>query len=129
MTGIHLCSFVLLVSILKYSCEAAEVPLQDRGQSRIARSVASEKPHSGYTVEYTLVTANSPDCERSLVDEFPVRLQYRTIISGGDGGQSINNSVSEWMDSPKNMSGTLTRLKIPNNGSLHVRTLHNYSPN
>ena len=51
------------------------------------------------TVEYTLIIANSPDCEPSLVDNFPVRVQYRTIMTGGDGGQN-NSRVSEWMDSP-----------------------------
>ena len=53
--------------------------------------------------KYTLTTANSPDCERSLVgDNSPVRMQYRTI-SVSDGEKS-NTSVSEWMDFP-NMSG------------------------
>jgi hypothetical protein len=68
--------------------------------------VAAERQQTpqttGFTVEYTLIVANSPDCERSLVDNFPVRVQYRTIITGGDGG--TNNNVSEWMDSP-NMPG------------------------
>jgi hypothetical protein len=65
--------------------------------------VAAETPQTtGFTVEYTLIIANSPDCERSLVDSFPVRVQYRTIMTGGDGGK--NNSVSQWMDSP-NMPG------------------------
>ena len=52
----------------------------------------------GLTVQYTLIIANSPDCEPSLVDNFPVIVQYRTIITGGDGGK--NNSISQWMDSP-----------------------------
>ena len=51
---------------------------------------------TGLTVQYTLIIANSPDCELSLVDNFPVRVQYRTIIIGGDG-----ESVSQWMDSPR----------------------------
>ena len=59
---------------------------------------------TGLTVQYTLIIANSPDCEPSLIDNFPVRVQYRTIVTGGDGGQN-NNSVSEWMDST-NMPGT-----------------------
>ena len=54
---------------------------------------------TGLTVQYTLIIANSPDCEPSLVDNFPVRIQYRTIMTGGDGGP--NNSVSQWMDSPR----------------------------
>ena len=61
------------------------------------------------TVEYTLIIANSPDCELSLVDNFPVRVQYRTIMTGGDGGR--NNSVSQWMDSPR-MPGTYMYLHI-----------------
>ena len=58
---------------------------------------------TGLTVQYTLIVANSPDCEPSLVDNFPVRVQYRTIVTGGDGEQN-NNDISEWMDSP-NMPG------------------------
>ena len=58
---------------------------------------------TGLTVQYTLTLANSPDCELSLVDNFPVRVQYRTIVTGGDGGQN-NSGVSEWRDSP-NMPG------------------------
>ena len=58
---------------------------------------------TGFTVEYTLITVNSPDCEPSLVDSFPVRVQYRTI-SDGDGELS-NTSVSEWMD-PPNIPGS-----------------------
>ena len=58
---------------------------------------------TGFTVQYTMTIANSPDCEASLVDNFPVRVQYRTIVAGGDGGQN-NNGISEWTDSP-NMPG------------------------
>ena len=66
---------------------------------------APQSNRTGFTVEYTLATANSPDCEPSLVDNFPVRVQYRTIIGAGDGGQS-SISVSEWMDSMSpNMPG------------------------
>ena len=66
----------------------------------------AEGHQPGFPVEYTLITANSPDCEPSMVDKFPVRVQYRTII-GDDGGQS-NTSVSEWMDSRSpNMPGIL----------------------
>ena len=69
--------------------------------------VAEEQPTpqtTGLTVQYTMIIANSPDCERSLVDNFPVIVQYRTIMTGGDGGQ--NNSVSQWMDSPSRMPGS-----------------------
>ena len=106
MTKISLCIFVFLISNLQSPCEAAETPShsQHHDLSRIARNVdvADEIPQSnmtGFTVEYTLITANSPDCEPSLIDNFPVRVQYRTIIGSGDGGQS-NNGVNEWMDSP-----------------------------
>ena len=60
---------------------------------------------TSFRVQYTLIIANSPDCDRStLVDDFPIRVQYRMITTSDDGGQN-NNSVSEWMDSP-NMPGT-----------------------
>ena len=64
---------------------------------------------TGLRVQYTLIIANSPDCEPSLVDSFPVRVQYRTIMTGGDGGQ--NNNVSQWMDSPR-IPGSYTCLHI-----------------
>ena len=59
---------------------------------------------AGFTVQYTLMTANSPDCEPSLVDDYPVRVQYRKLVSG-DGDRGQNNSGSEWMDST-HMPGT-----------------------
>ena len=96
MMSLRLCIFILLISNLQSPCEVAETQ----------RNVDANHPATstaGFTVEYTLITANSPDCEPSLVDKFPVRVQYRTISGNGDGGQSYN-SVSEWMDSP-NMSG------------------------
>ena len=81
-------TFVLLICIQQSLCEATETSSQNH-------DVGADH---GFIVEYTLITANSPDCVASLVDKFPVRVQYRTII-GDDGGQS-NTSVSEWMDSP-----------------------------
>ena len=77
--------------------------------------VAEEQPTpqtTGLTVQYTLIIANSPDCEPTLVDNFPVIVQYRTIITGDDGGQ--NNSVSQWMDSPSRMPGSYMYLCITN---------------
>ena len=40
---------------------------------RVARRTASQQA----TVEYTLITLNSPDCKDYPVDKFPVRVQYR----------------------------------------------------
>ena len=82
------------------------VPASRTASSRAIRSAPQQSPAQdsndgclnttrGFRVEYTLITANSPDCELSLVDNFPVRVQYRTTIgNGGEGG------LSEWMDSP-----------------------------
>ena len=50
----------------------------------------------GSRVEYTMVTATSPDCEFSLVDNFPVRVQYRLIQETSNGADS--QSSTEWMD-------------------------------
>ena len=85
---VGLFTIVLLIYSQQSLCEATETSSQNR-------DVGADH---GFAVEYTLITANSPDCEPSLVDKFPVRVQYRTII-GDDGGQS-NNSVSDWEDSP-----------------------------
>ena len=52
----------------------------------------------GFRVEYTLVSANSPDCEFSLVDNFPVRVQYRLIQETSNGTDSQSSTVTEWMD-------------------------------
>ena len=80
--------------------EAGRTLSEDHRSYRTARNSQAdpEAPRSAFTFKYTLITANSPDCEPSLVDNFPVRVQYRTI-SGSDG-----RGVSEWMDSP-NMPG------------------------
>ena len=69
--------------------------------------VAEEQPPTpwpqttGLTVQYTLITANSPDCEPSLVDNFPVQVQYRTIMTGGDVER-----IGQWMNSPSRMPGS-----------------------
>ena len=89
---LRLCIFILLISNLQSPCEAAETK-RNVGANHQTTNTAC------FTVEYTLIIANSPDCEPSLVDYFPVGVQYRTIIGSGDGEQS-NNSVGEWMDSP-----------------------------
>jgi hypothetical protein len=73
----------------------------------------AEGQTTGFTVEYTLIIANSPDC--SLVNNFPLKVQYRTIITGGDGGQNNGVTVSQWMDSP-NMPGIY---------NIHVLTMCN----
>ena len=52
----------------------------------------------GFRVEYTLVTANSPDCEFSLVDDFPVRVQYRLIRQRSETSNGVDSQPSEWMD-------------------------------
>ena len=44
---------------------------------RVARRTASQQA----TVEYTLITLNSPDCKDYPVDKFPVRVQYRITNS------------------------------------------------
>ena len=63
--------------------------------SRVFRRTASSQPQppssDGFTVEYTLITVNSPDCESSPVDKFPVRVQYRDASPDGTPG--------EWRDS------------------------------
>ena len=37
------------------------------------------------TVKYTLMTLNSPDCDSSLNDDFPVRVQLRDVSPGMSG--------------------------------------------
>ena len=88
---------VLLAPNLQSQCEATETQTQDPNVGTDHHAPNT----TGFTVDYALITANSPDCEPSLVDNFPVRVQYRTI-SDGDGGLS-NIGVSEWTDSPNNI--------------------------
>ena len=84
----------------------AEVPVPSRlvavSSPRTIRNVPEQQDDSnttrGFLVEYTLMTANSPDCEPSLVDNFPVRVQYRLITPAEvnlDG-----STVTEWRYSP-----------------------------
>ena len=62
----------------------------------------------GLRVEYTLVTANSPDCDPSLIDNFPVRLQYRLIRP-----QAAENDSYEWMASPQCTPSLVPGEKLP----------------
>ena len=65
----------------------------------------------GLRVEYTLITANSPDCDPSLADNFPVRLQYRLIRPT----QAAENSqmATEWMASPQSTPSLVPGEKLP----------------
>lgn len=54
----------------------------------------------GFRVEYTLITANSPDCESSLVDNFPVRVQYR-MIQRSEGSDDQIDGVDQFQPSSK----------------------------
>lgn len=83
---------VLLLLTLESACEATEKPSQDLNVGADHHANVT-----GFIITYTLITVNSPDCEPSLIDDFPVGVQYR-MISNGDGEQS-NTSVSEWMGS------------------------------
>ena len=83
------------------SVTASEVSAASRREtsSIVRRNAPSRPPPSesdmdeGFiAVDYTLMTANSPDCESSLVDNFPVRVQYRRASPG--------QAPSAWMDSP-----------------------------
>lgn len=68
------------------------------GTSTLART-SSAAP--GLFIEYTLTTANSPDCEPSLVDNYPVQVQYRTIFISAESTNNSNDiEATEWMDSP-----------------------------
>ena len=66
----------------------------DVGGSPLPASDHKEGGNSRLIVEYTLVMANSPDCEPSLSDDFPVRVQYRTI------SDLEVNAANNWIDSP-----------------------------
>ena len=96
---------VLLSSNPQSPCETTEAPSQDRTDAGADHQMST----TGFIVAYTLITANSPDCEHSLVDNFPIRVQYRTT-SDGDGEQS-NTSVSEWMSSP-NVPGSYNATNL-----------------
>lgn len=78
---------VLLTANLRSFCKAAEPPQDSNVGADYQENI------SGFIFAYTLMTVNSPDCGPSLVDNFPVRVQYRTI-------RDSDTSVSKWMDSP-----------------------------
>ena len=48
--------------------------------------------NEGFAADYTLITANSPDCEPGLADNFPVRVQYRTASPS-------ESQFGQWTDS------------------------------
>ena len=98
--GVHRFLFILLSVFslhVQPLSEATDTMSEEHRSSRSARGSSRQWSNTtGFILEYTLTIANSPDCEPSLVDNFPVRVQYRTIVSGSDG----DTSVSEWTDSP-----------------------------
>ena len=64
---------------------------------RSVRDVSSTASSTnGFLVEYTLLIANSPDCEPSLVDNFPVRVQYRIVTLMEDDNNG--SSAGQWKD-------------------------------
>ena len=76
----------------------------------------------GFRVEYTLITANSPDCEPSLVDNFPVKVQYRITSRSSDVLQNnFLNRSAEWMDSP------YSPALMPGEKCLGIECMHYWS--
>lgn len=93
---------------------AAETALQqsykwidgDVSGLRASRTVRSnsdtshtQSPTAGFNVEYTILRADSPDCDPSLADNFPVQVQYRMAARANTGGGN-EATFSEWMVSP-----------------------------
>ena len=117
------CLLILLsVSLLHLQpCEAKTLPRRSRVPHppptlRTVRDVpplprqpsASDTVTQGFSVKYTLVTANSADCEPSLVNNFPVRVQYRKTSPRNDrdasgsrtnGGDLDSTILDNWKDS------------------------------
>ena len=60
------------------------------GASRKQRLFRRNVPPRLSTIEYTLMTLNSPDCESSLADNFPVRVQYRELSPDRTPGKWMN---------------------------------------
>ena len=67
---------------------------------RTNRAAAASSTAPGFFIEYTLITANSPDCEPSLGDNYPVQVQHRTIVSSSESANSNDVDATEWTDSP-----------------------------
>lgn len=111
---------IFLIVSLIFSCgnadsssdgEAEEEHHQSSVSGSVRRSVtaASGAPQSnwtqGFSLEYTLITANSPDCEPpSTADLYPVRVQYRSTRIG----DANRGSAGEWSDPPSGPTPILT---------------------
>ena len=76
----RLSQILILLAVLSLSlCKATDARLlKDHHSpcrlSRTARNLQAESLQTAITIEYIVITANSPDCEPSLVDNFPVRV-------------------------------------------------------
>jgi hypothetical protein len=109
--------FILLLLNLESPCGATEKPSQD-----LNVDADHHANMTGFMVTYTLTIVNSPDCEPSLVDDFPVRVQYR-IISNGDAGEQSNISVSEWMGCTSPKAPGIFNIIIANATNLSLQIL------
>ena len=78
------------------------------------------------SIEYTFLTANSPDCDSSLAHNFPVRVQYRTTSVDTANQQSGATIFNKWVDYPYESDvvsevDELSIRKIEANTSIQIR--------
>ena len=109
--------FVLTVSL----------PLQLRAQADTTFTTPIPQ-RRGFLIEYTLITANSPDCEPSLADSYSVRVQYRlthpSTRQRNAEAPSNQNRAGPWRDSPFN-AASVTAPETGENDSKCTNELFN----
>ena len=72
-----------------------------------ANSADTRTAGESLAVSYTLVTVNSPDCEPSLADDYPVLVQHRRV-SPGKGDSAATGVASEWVYPEESVTSELS---------------------
>lgn len=74
-------------------------------------STSSAENSRKFRLNYTLLTANSPDCKPSLSDSFPVLVQYRMMLSG-ESSYDNSSTLREWLDFSSASASSLGNYNI-----------------
>ena len=108
-SAVGLCMFLLYFcgngdTLSNKNNVASDIATSVHSSHKAHRSVPSQPSNTlqGFSIHYTLISANSPDCDPSLADNYPVTVQYRHQFIIGDA----NWNMSEWISSP--LAPTLT---------------------
>lgn len=85
-------------SAMTYYYDSRSLLNTDRLIARNAPPLPRTQPSSGtvgFNVEYAILTANTPDCEQSLADDFPVVVQYRMTSPSTNDGEWTTSTFAQ----------------------------------